>query len=85
MNENLKIAALAKHKILHDLELQLEFKDKNSNPLVTSEDEKALIKEYEAIFMATEEEAKIAKKNARYRLLMDHIPNIKNIEKNFAE
>jgi hypothetical protein len=29
MNENLKIAALAKHKILHELDLKLESRDKN--------------------------------------------------------
>ncbi len=85
MNENLKIAALAKHKILHELDLKLESKDKNLKPFVESQTEKALIKEYENIFFAKEEEIKIAKKNARYRLLMEEIPNIKSIEKNFAE
>jgi len=53
--------------------------------LVESQAEKTLIKEYEAIFFAKEEEVKTAKKNARYRLLIDDIPNVKNIEKNFAE
>jgi len=44
-----------------------------------------LIKEYENIFFAKEEEIKIAKNNARYRLLKDDIPNVKKVEKNFAE